>query len=225
MDLIMHRNLLFQIALPLFLFITIVFAFSAPAEDWIDLFNGSNLNHWKLMKEEGWKIEEGVLSAQPVRRGNYIWTKEPFDDFELTLEFKMSKDCNSGVFFRSNPENPVQGGFEIQILDSYGKEEVGIHDCGALYDAQAPSANAVKPAGQWNQMTLRCKGSKVNVHLNGVQVLDADLDRWTEPNTNPDGSPNKFKTALKDLPRTGNIGLQYHGQPVWYRNIKITRLQ
>lgn len=221
----MHKFLVFKILLPLFLFITVVFAFSTPAEDWIDLFNGSSLDHWKLMKEEGWKIEEGVLSAQPIRQGNYIWTKEKYDDFELSLEFKMSKDCNSGVFFRSDPENPVQGGFEIQILDSYGKEELGIHDCGALYDAQAPSANAANPAGQWNQMTLRCKGSKVKVHLNGVQVMEADLDRWTEPNTNPDGSPNKFKTALRDLPRMGNIGLQYHGQPVWYRNIKIMRLQ
>ena len=51
-----------------------------------------------------------------------------------------------------------------------------------------------------------------------------DLNRWTEAHKNPDGTPNKFNTAYKDMPRVGNIGLQYHGHPVWYRNVKILTL-
>jgi hypothetical protein len=60
--------------------------------------------------------------------------------------------------------------------------------------------------------------------LNGKSILEADIDQWTTANQNPDGSKNKFKTALKDLPRSGHIGLQYHGHPVWFRNVKLVKL-
>ena len=83
---------------------------------------------------------------------------------------------------------------------------------------------AGKPDGEWNLMELTCKGSKIKAKVNGKLVIDVDINDWKEPNKNPDGSKNKFKTALKDLPRIGNFGLQYHGQPVWFRNIKVTTL-
>ena len=54
--------------------------------------------------------------------------------------------------------------------------------------------------------------------------MDTNLDRWTEPNENPDGSKNKFGRALKDFARRGCFGLQDHGRPVWYRNLKIKKL-
>ena len=60
--------------------------------------------------------------------------------------------------------------------------------------------------------------------LNGETVVDADLDRWTEPQKNPDGSKNKFPRAMKDFARSGYIGLQDHGRPVWYRNVRIKSL-
>ena len=189
----------------------------------ISLFNGKDLNNWTQNKAGGWEAKDGILgpSAKP---GGYIWAKGKYDNFELELEFKMSKRCNSGVFFRTDPSNPVQGGFEIQILDSHGKAKVGKHDCGALYDALPPSSNPTKPAGEWNHMKLTVNGASVKVVLNGKQVVDADLDKWTTPRKNPDGSRNKFRTALKDLPRTGSIGLQYHGQPVWFKNLKLKKL-
>ncbi|HEX7572514.1 MAG TPA: DUF1080 domain-containing protein, partial [Bacteroidota bacterium] len=97
-------------------------------------------------------------------------------------------------------------------------------DCGAIFDCLAPSANAVRPPGEWNHYTITCKGSMITVVLNGRQVIAMDLNRWTEAHKNPDGTPNKFNTAYKDMPRVGNIGLQYHGHPVWYRNVKILTL-
>ena len=189
----------------------------------ISLFNGKDLNNWTQNKAGGWEAKDGILgpSAKP---GGYIWAKGKYDNFELELDFKMSKRCNSGVFFRTDPSNPVQGGFEIQILDSDGKAKVGKHDCGALYDALPPSSNPTKPAGEWNHMKLTVNGASVKVVLNGKQVVDADLDKWTTPRKNPDGSRNKFRTALKDLPRTGSIGLQYHGHPVWFKNLKLKKL-
>ena len=201
--------------------LTLCFPLALAAENpTIDLL-ADGLDNWTLGKKGAWKLEDGVLSPSD-EPGGYVWTKESYGDFELSLEYKTSEKCNSGVFFRTDPKNPVQGGFEIQVASPglyNGKNVVG-----ALYDAKAPSKAAAKPDGEWNRMVLTCRGAKVMVQLNGETVLEADLDQWTTANKNPDGSRNKFKTALKDLPRTGHIGFQYHGHPVWFRDVTVKAL-
>ncbi len=82
----------------------------------------------------------------------------------------------------------------------------------------------VKKTGEWNHYTITCKGNKICVVLNGEQIIDMDLNLWMEAHKNPDGTPNKFHTALRDMPQVGHIGLQDHGDPVWFRNIKIKPL-
>ena len=168
-----------------------------------------------------WVLEKGILSISDTP-GGIIWSKRKFGDFSISLEYKTSTKANSGLFFRTDPRNAVQGGFEIQIA-SPGLYK-GKHIVGSLYDAKEPQVAAGKPDGEWNLMELTCKGSKIKAKVNGKLVIDVDINDWKEPNKNPDGSKNKFKTALKDLPRIGNFGLQYHGQPVWFRNIKVTTL-
>ena len=166
-----------------------------------------------------WMIKDGVLSNSKTP-GGILWSKKAYGDFTVTLDYKTSAKCNSGLFFRSNPKNAVQGGFEIQIA-SHGLYS-GKHVVGSLYDAQVPSKAMGKPDGEWNTMVLTCKGPNIKVVLNGETVNEVNIDQWTTPNKNPDGSKNKFKTALKDLPRTGHIGLQYHGKPISFRNIRVT---
>jgi hypothetical protein len=113
----------------------------------------------------------------------------------------------------------------MQVANSFGKADLSrTGTAGAVYDCQAPSRNAVRAPGEWNQVRLTCKGSKVAVVLNGEPVVDLDLDRWTEAQKNPDGTKNKFPRAMKDFARTGYIGLQDHGRPVWYRNVRIKPL-
>ena len=192
-----------------------------PPKGFTALFNGKNLDGWQA-KPNGWAVEKGVLTRKPG--SGYIWTKKSFSDFILDVEVKVSSRCNSGIFFRTNPKNAVQGGFEIQVMDTTGKKKLGKHDNGAFYDALAPSANPAKPLGEWNRFVISCKGSKIAVSINGKQVVDADLDQWTTGNRNPDGSRNKFKTALRDLPRKGHIGFQDHGQDVWFRNIYLKEI-
>ena len=209
---------------PLLIAATLACAFAARAADPVVLFDGSGLDAWKMDKEGAWIVKDGELQPAEKGGGGYLWTREKYENFELTVEFKMSKDCNSGVFFRTDPKNPVQGGFEIQVFDSRGKEKIDAHDCGALYDAVAPSVNAAKPPGEWNTMKIVANGPKIRVELNGQTVVEADIDQWTTANQNPDGTKNKFTTALKDLPRDNHIGLQFHGHPVWYRNIRVTPL-
>jgi hypothetical protein len=176
-----------------------------------------------ILPAGSWTFDQGVLEW--VGKGS-VWTEASYGDFILDFEFKVVKGTNSGVFIRTgNIKDSVQTGIEIQVLDSYGKAEVGKHDCGAVYDCLAPSQNMAREAGQWNRMTIKAQGPLLSVALNGEEVIDMNLDDWTEARKNPDGSKNKFKTALKDFPRSGQIGFQDHGKQVWYRNIRITPLE
>ena len=73
-------------------------------------------------------------------------------------------------------------------------------------------------------MEITAKGAHIAVTLNGEKVAEIDLDEYTTPQKSPDGSKNKFKTALKDFKREGHIGFQDHGAKVAYRNITIEEL-
>ena len=174
-----------------------------------------------LQLNKHWLIEDGELTPSQTP-GGIIWTKEKFGDFEVVLEYKTSEKANSGLFFRTDPRNPVQGGFEIQIASAgiYS----GKHVLGSLYDAKEAAVSAGKPDGEWNVMTLTCKGPSIKATVNGQTTVDVNIDQWTERKKNPDGTKNKFKTPLKDMPRVGHLGLQYHGQPVWFRKFEIKSL-
>jgi hypothetical protein len=211
----------FVFLITLFSLSTVTTLQAGPPKGFVALFNGKNLDGWQA-KKNGWAVEDGVLVRKPG--SGYIWTKKSYGDFVLDLEVKVSRRCNSGIFFRTDPKNAVQGGFEIQVFDTTGKTKLGKHDHGALYDALAPSANPAKPVGDWDRFIITCKGPKITVSINGKQVVNANLDDWTTGNKNPDGSRNKFKIALKDLPRTGHIGFQDHGQDVWFRNVYLKKL-
>lgn len=80
------------------------------------------------------------------------------------------------------------------------------------------------PAEQWHSMKVTVKDNIINVISNGKEVLNMDIDKWSETGWNPQGTKNKYSTALKDMPRKGFIGLQDHGLPVWFRNVKLTSL-
>jgi hypothetical protein len=82
----------------------------------------------------------------------------------------------------------------------------------------------MKLVGEWNRMLVTCRGNLITVELNGEMVTRMDLDRFTQPNRRPDGSQHKFDIAYKDHPRRGYIGLQDHGSPCWYRNIRLKQL-
>ncbi len=197
----------------------------------VALFNGKDLSGWIAGPEKSWVVEDGVIALRREFDGkehnaDYLWTKEPYGDFVLELELKIPERANSGVFLRtSDLKDPVYTGIEIQVSNSYGRKDLSRGGtAGAIYDCLAPTANAVLKPGEWNRLRVTCKDNKIAVVLNGQAIVDMDLDRWTEPNKNPDGSRNKFSRALKDFARIGHIGLQDHGRPVWYRNIRVKRL-
>lgn len=204
---------------------------SSSGDGFVSLFDGKDLSAWNAGPGNGWVVEDGVIALKNREDGkehnaDYLWTKERYGDFILELEFKVPEKANSGIFFRtSDLQDPVYTGFELQVANSFGRADLSrTGTAGAVYDCQAPSKNAVRPAGEWNQLRLTCKGSRVGVVLNGESIIDMDLDRWTEAQKNPDGTKNKFPRAMKDFARSGYIGLQDHGRPVWYRNVRIKPL-
>jgi hypothetical protein len=193
---------------------------SADDNGFKPLFNGKDLNGWDNGRggEPGaaWVVEDGALTLTG-KGGGYVWTKDRFGDFVLDLEVQTKG--NSGLFFRTDdPRNPVQTGIEMQV-ERQGRPGQK-HGFGSLYDLVGPSKEVGKP-GEWNRVVLTAVDNKITIEINGEKVIDADLNEWTEPNKNPDGSKNKFKTALKDFKRDGHIGLQDHGAWCSYRNIRI----
>jgi hypothetical protein len=196
---------------------------------WILLFDGKTTDGWLDSKENpvsATHVQDGALNPHPC---NYMLIhKEVYDNFQLSLDFKLSPKCNSGIFVRTFPLKPREGkdvgfnGIEVALDDT---TTAGFHDSGAIYDLVKPSKNAMKPQGQWNQASITCDKNSILIAINGVEVTQMDLDQWTKPNKRPDGSEHKFDIAYKDHPRKGFIGLQDHGSDVWYRNIKLRRLK
>lgn len=205
-------------------FVLGVFAIGPRAADadegWVTLFDGQDLAAWDngadAAPAAGWVIEDGA--AVRKQKAGDLWSKQAFGDFVLELEFKT--EGNSGVFIRTgNPRDCVQTGLEMQVERPSAP---GKHT-GALYDALAPSKNAA--VAGWNKVAITCRGSQVVIELNGERIIEADLDKWSEAGKNPDGTPNKYRKALKDFPREGKIGLQDHGAVVAYRNIRVKPLK
>ncbi len=173
-----------------------------------------------VMPPDSWSFDaNGVLSPESGAHGD-IWTKERYGNFTLELDFKVPEEGNSGVFVRTGSiENLINTAIEIQIHATTDGTKHG--QCGAIYDCLSPSKTAVKKPGQWNHYIITCLDNKIYVNLNGEDIIDMDLDLWTEPHKNPQDTENKFPTAYKDMPREGHLGFQFHGNPVWFRNLKI----
>jgi hypothetical protein len=190
---------------------------------------------WQLLFDghTGWKTSTLAASKTPVQDGTLnphgsggymIIHDQPWENFRLALDFKLSKGCNSGIFIRTFPLEPRPGkdvgfnGLEVALDDT---ATAGFTDTGAIYDLVKPARNAMRPIGEWNHIEITCNKNLIDVVINGEQVTHMDLDLFTQPNLRPDGTPHKFDIAYKNHPRRGYIGLQDHGSNCWYKNIKL----
>ena len=198
-------------------------------EGWTLLFDGKTTRGWLSTKEKplpASHVQDGALNPHPC---NYMLVYEkPLENFVLSLDFKLSPKCNSGVFVRTKSLTPRAGkdvgfnGIEIAIDAAEGP---GFHTTGAIYDLVATEVNAMKPVGEWNHLQITCDRSVIEVEVNGKRVSRADLSEWKESNKRPDGTDHKFDVAYKDHPVKGYIGLQDHGSDCWYKNIKLRLLK
>jgi sugar phosphate isomerase/epimerase len=178
-----------------------------------------------LMEAGSWAFgADGVLAPTPNGHGT-IWTKERYGNFILELDYKVPEGGNSGVFIRgADLKNWIHTTIEIQIHATTDGTKHGQN--GAVYDCLSPSKDANKKPGEWNHYVITCLDNKIYINLNGEDIIDMDMDFWTEAGRNPGppvaaGTKNKFRYAYKDMAREGHIGFQYHGNPIWFKNLEI----
>ena len=190
--------------------------------EWIDLLDAAHAPGWKNTADDNeiFEIKDGMLhifgrSLATLRYAGY--TPEKFGDFDLHLEFKVARRANSGVFLRATPNDPVYRGFEVQVLDDFGKAP-NKNGCGSIYDVTTPMYNLSRPAGEWNSFDISLRGGEVQVRMNGWLVVHTDLAQMTM-------KIGKYKAPFAELPREGNLLLQDHGGEAWYRNILIRKTQ
>jgi hypothetical protein len=199
----------------------------SPGE-WKVLFDGTSLAAWRVYKKAdagtGWNITDGTLHRAAA--GGDLITKEQFGDFELTLEWKIGQGGNSGIFFRGTEDAEViwHTAPEMQVLDNahHKDGQSPITSTGSNYAVHPPVRDVSKPIGEWNSVRLIAKGTHVEHWLNGVKVVEYEL-------FSPDWEQRVKQSKFVQYPKygralRGHIGLQDHGDEVWYRNIRIRAL-
>ena len=205
------------------------------AGGWQLLFNGRDLSGWGSFSggppSRNWTVRDGalVLTAKTGEMsGGDLVTKESFGAFELTLDWKVERGGNSGVLYlaRNAPgtRNIYETGLEMQVLDNAGHSDGKIpsHRAGSLYDITVPPLSAARPAGSWNHARLLVERGRIRQWLNGTLTADVSFgdNAWRKR-----VAASKFAAMpLFGTFASGVIGLQDHGEPVAYRNIKIRKL-
>ena len=211
-----------------------------PAEikkGWKLLFDGSTLTGWKTYNRTdmatSWGVKDGAIfldakkGRSDVAKGDLV-TLEDYDDFEFSVEWKISDCGNSGIMYRivEDPKykQPYLTGPEMQVLDNKCHPDAKIitHRSGDFYDVMDSKTENVKPAGEWNSVRIIMKGYKLEQWQNGVRQIKLTLG---SDEINAIVEKSKWKNQ-KDWGKAliGKIGLQDHGDAVWFRNIKIRSL-
>jgi hypothetical protein len=160
----------------------------------------------------------------------HLFTREEFENYVLTLDVRTSPDPrrgHSGVILRiGRPENVEQTTLEVAIYGAAGR--VGEYCTGAFrHHLRPPDKAAARPAGEWNRMVVTVDRNRIEVELNGEKVNRLNLEEWDTPGKRPDGTDHRLtRMALKDMPGRGPIGFREdHGEPVWFKNVKLKPLR
>lgn len=178
------------------------------------IFNGSDLHGWDA-PAGNWAVERGAL-ARVAPRGGITYTRFKIpDDFELRFEWKVAPGSNSGVYYRP-------GQYEYQVLDNQRHRDGRFPDRSAasLYYFAAPSRDATRPVGEWNTGRIVCQGTRIEHWLNEEKVIDLDYSdpKWKD-------AIGRLRERGADIEARGRyLHMQDHGDPVWYRSLRLRSL-
>lgn len=209
---------------------------------WITLFDGSTFNGWRGYDRtdvpKAWTIEDGAIKINGsgqgeagAKDGGDIIFDRKFKNFELTFDWKVSKGGNSGVFYLAQEikGDPIwKSSPEYQVLDNANHPDAklgkdGNRQSASLYDLIPAKPQNAKPFGEWNTGGIMVYKGTVVHKQNGENVVEYHL--WTD-DWKKMIEASKFKGWTNFInaggdAKEGYIGLQDHGDDVWYRNIKI----
>ncbi len=210
-------------------------------EGWQLLFDGLSTKGWRgynqaTFPDKDWEVRDGSLivlgsGLEESSFGGDIVTEKEFDHFELSLEFKISPQANSGIFYliQETPGEPTwHNAPEFQVLDDstylkMGSMDMRKHLTGDNYDLHASCVLASKPLGEWNHARIIVDNRRVEHWLNNQKTVEYELGspEWEEL-----VDQSKFSQyPAYGRARKGPIGLQDHGHEVWYRNLKVRLLR
>ncbi|MCA6079164.1 3-keto-disaccharide hydrolase [Fulvivirga sedimenti] len=203
---------------------------------WKLLFDGATTNGWRNFKSDSigaaWQVQDGTLyldtsekDGWQVKHGGDIITDEIYENYELSLQWKIDTGANSGIIYHvqeGDEYNYVwQTGPEMQILDDdrHPDGKIDKHRVGDLYDLIEGTNKVINPPGEWNTVRIVSNQGKIEHWLNGVKIVSADMN-------SPEWTALVAGSKFAQMPgfgkyTKGHIALQDHGNPVWFRNIKI----
>lgn len=210
-------------------------------DGWEALFDGKTTAGWHkyggAAVGSAWKVEEGGIlhldASQKqdwqIKDGGDIVSDKEYENFHLKLEWKIDTCGNSGIIFNIHEDTalyefPWMTGPEMQVLDNkcHPDSKIIKHRAGDLYDLITSTPETVKPALEWNLAEIKSQNGTLEFYLNGVKVVTTTM--WDE-GWKKMIAGSKFKD-MKDFGtyKIGRIGLQDHGNHVWFKNIKIKQL-
>lgn len=202
----------------------------AAEEGFEPIFNGRDLEGWVIeshadsdVHPDGrpvWSVKDGAIDCDGLGFGFLRYAREPFADVTLRLEFRLGKKpdgepCNAGIGLRtgafdrrrSRATRPSIRGYELQLLDDAGNSP-STHSSGSLYRYVAPRENAIRPAGEWNDLEIALLGSRIRVVMNGRVIQEVDQESVPQ---------------IRTKPLSGYFSLQNHGGPARFRNLRVRR--
>lgn len=205
------------------------------ADGWELLFDGKDINKsWRGYKMESaptkWEIEDGAIFFNPNNygTGGDIISREQYGEFEFSLEWKVAPASNSGIFYLAVESDdykfPYETAPEMQVLDDnrHGDGKIEQHRSGDLYDLIKSRVENVKAVGEWNKVLIKVKANNLEHWQNGELVIKTTMwdDNWAALIKD-----SKFSTWPGfGQAKIGHLALQDHGDPVWYKNIKVKKL-
>ena len=176
------------------------------------LFDGRSLEGWTTLRTDwgAWTVQDGMIYCRGSRLGPWLRTRRRYESFVLRLEFRISERGNSGVFVHAPLDGRVSRfGFELQIMGRRADKLDDHNPIGAIYAAVPPLMDPFDAAIEWYKEEVTFRGSHLTLRVNGHLLQDIDVS------ANP---------LLKDRLHAGFIGLQDHGNKVWFRKIRIKEL-